>query len=52
MHIKTDEFYKDISADVDKWFDTFNFNKNDNRPLEIDKTKRYLVNLRMILVVK
>ena len=32
MHIKTDYFYKDISADVDKWFDTANFNKNDNRP--------------------
>ena len=31
MHIKTDDFYKDISADVDKWFDTSNFNKNDNR---------------------
>ena len=29
MHIKTDEFYKDISVDVDKWFDTYNFNKND-----------------------
>ena len=26
MHIKTDDFYKDISADVDKWFDTSNFN--------------------------
>ena len=52
MHVKTDDFYKDISADVDKWFDTCNFNKNDNRPLEIGKTKRYLVNLRMRLVVK
>ena len=35
MHSKTDDFYKDISADVDKWFDTSNFNENDNRPLEI-----------------
>ena len=26
MDIKTDDFYKDISADVDKWFDTSNFN--------------------------
>ena len=32
MYIKTDDFYKDISADVDKWFDTSNFDKNDNRP--------------------
>ena len=42
MHIKTDEFYKDISADVDKWFDTSNFDKNDNRPLEIGKNKKVL----------
>ena len=40
MHIKTDDFYKDISADVDKWFDTSNFNKNDNRLLEIGKKKK------------
>ena len=42
MHIKTDDFYKDISADVDKWFNTSNFNKNDNRPLEIGKNKKIL----------
>ena len=42
MHIKTDAFYKDISADVDKWFDTSNFDKNDNRPLEIRKNKKVL----------
>ena len=42
MHIKTEDFYKDISADVDKWFDTSNFDKNDNRPLEIAKNKKVL----------
>ena len=42
MHIKTEDFYKDISADVDKWFDTSNFDKNDNRPLEIGKNKKVL----------
>ena len=42
IHIKTDDFYKDISAEVDKWFDTSNFNKNDNRPLEIGKNKKVL----------
>ena len=42
MHIKTDDFYNDIRADVDKWFDTSNFNKNDNRPLEIGKNKKVL----------
>ena len=52
MHIKTDDFYKDINNDVDKWFDTSNYDKNDNRPLEIGKNKRYLANLRMSFVVK
>ena len=42
MHFKADDFYKDISADIDKWFDTSNFNKNDNRPLEIGKNKKVL----------
>ena len=51
--IKTDDVYKDISNDVNRWFNTFNFNKNDNRPLETGKkTKRSLINLRMSLVVK
>ena len=39
MDIKTDDFYKDINNDVDKWFDTSNYDKNDNRPLEIEKNK-------------
>ena len=42
MHIKTEDFYKDISADIDKWFNTPNFDKNDNRPLEIGKNKKVL----------
>ena len=52
MHIKTNDFYKDINNDVDKWFDTSNYDKNDNRPLEIGKNKKVLGNLRMRLVVK
>ena len=42
IHITTDDFDKDICPDVDKWFDTSNFNKNDNRPLEIGKHKKVL----------
>ena len=42
MHIKTDGFYKDISPDVDKLFDTSNFNKNDSRPLETGKNRKVL----------
>ena len=40
IHIKTEDFYKDISNDIDKWFDTSNFNKNENRPLEIGKKQK------------
>ena len=42
MHIKTNDFYKDINNDVDKWYDTSNYDKNDNRPLEIGKNKKVL----------
>ena len=40
MLIKTDDFYKDISNDVDKWFDTSNFNKSETgKNKAIDKFK-------------
>ena len=42
MKIKTDDFYKGISNDVDKWFDTSNFDANDNRPLPIGKNKKVI----------
>ena len=42
MDIKTDDFYKDINNDVDKWFYTSNYDKNDNRPLEIGKNKKLI----------
>ena len=41
MEIKADDFY-DINNDVDKWFDTSNYDKNDNRPLEIGKNKKVI----------
>ena len=33
-------FYKDIANDVDKWFDTSAYEKDENRPLPIGKTKK------------
>ena len=42
LQILTDDFFKDISNDVDEWFDTSNFNKNDNRPLLIGKNKKVI----------
>ena len=35
IHIKTEDFYEDIADEVEKWFDTSNYSKDDNRPLLI-----------------
>ena len=40
IYIKTEDFFQDISNDVEKWFDTSNFDKNDKRPLPIGKNKK------------
>ena len=37
IHIKTEYFYKDIANDVEKWFDTSNYDESDERPLPIGK---------------
>ena len=38
MHIKTEDFYKDIANDVEKRFDTSNYEVN--RPLPTGKNKK------------
>ena len=40
IHIKTEHFYEDIANDVEKRFDTFNF--DDNRPLPVDMNKKVI----------
>ena len=42
IYIKTEDFYKDIANDVDKWFGTSNYDKNDNRPLPVGKNKKVI----------
>ena len=42
MYIKTEDFYKDIADDVDRWFDTSNYDKDDNRPLPMGKNKKVI----------
>ena len=37
IHIKTEDFYKDIAKDVKKWYD-----KNDERPLPIGTNKKVI----------
>ena len=40
MHIKTEDFYKDIADDVEKRFDTSNYEVN--RPLPTGKNKKMI----------
>ena len=40
IHIITEDFFEDISNDVEVWYDTSNYDKNDKRPLPIGKNKK------------
>ena len=40
INIITEDFFQDISNDIEKWFDTSNYDKNDKRPFPIEKIKK------------
>ena len=40
INIFTEDFFEDINNDVERWFDTSNYDKNDKRPLPIGKNKK------------
>ena len=40
FYIKTEDFFEDISRDVEKWYDTSNYDKNDKKPLPIVRNKK------------
>ena len=40
IYIKTEDFVEDVSNDIERWFDTSNYDKNDKRPLSIGKKKK------------
>ena len=42
IYVETEDFYKDIANDVDKWFDTSNYDKKDERQLPIGKNKKVI----------
>ena len=46
IHVETEDFYKYIANDVDKWFDTSAYDKNDNRPLPIGKNKNVIAKFK------
>ena len=48
INIIPEDFCQDISNDVEKWFDTSNYDKNDKRPLPVaKKIRKYQVFLKM-----
>ena len=42
LHILKQDFYKDIASDVERWFDTSNYDEKDERPLPIGKNKKVI----------
>ena len=42
IHIITQDFYKDITNDVKRWFDTSYYDQNDEIPLPIGMNKKVL----------
>ena len=42
IHIKTEYFYEDIANEVEKWFDTSNYDDDDKRSLLIGKNKKLI----------
>ena len=42
VYTETEDFYKDIASDVNNWFDTLAYDKNDNRPLPIGINKKVI----------
>ena len=41
-YIKTEDFYKDTAGDVERWFDTSNYDEEDKRPLPVGKNKKVI----------
>ena len=42
INIFTEDFFEDISNDVEKWFDTSNYDKNFKRSLQIGVNKKVI----------
>ena len=40
INIFTEDFFEDINNDVERWFDTSNYDKNDKRPLRTGMNKK------------
>ena len=45
IYVKTDDFYKDIANDVERLFDTSNYDKKDERPLPIGNNSQKKIHI-------
>ena len=42
INIFTEDFFEDINNDVERWFDTSNYDENDKRPLPMGMNKKVI----------
>ena len=42
INISTEDFFEDINNDIERWFDTSNYHKNDKRPLQAGRNKKVI----------
>ena len=42
IYIKTEDFQKDIANDIERWFDTSNYDEKDERQLSVGKNKKVI----------
>ena len=42
INIFTEDFFEDINIDFERWFDTSNYDENDERPLQIGVNKKVI----------
>ena len=42
IHIKTEDFYKDIAGDIKSWLDTSNYAEADKRPFPTGENKKLI----------
>ena len=42
IHVFTEHFFEGIANDVERWFDTSNYDKNDKKPLQKGVNKKVI----------
>ena len=42
INIFTEDIFEDVNNDVERWFDTFNYDGNDERPLSMGMNKKVI----------